>query len=498
MSLAAGRFGSLDSPGDLHLVADACVIGAGAGGAAAALSLAEAGLSVVVLDAGRNWQPSEFQPSTAFALRHLYHRRGVESAVGNVMMPIAQGRGVGGSTLINSAICFRPPADVVADWRGLGFDPGGELENRVERVWKSIGVGVNPPEVQKENNLIFKKGVEALGLDGAFMPRSAPGCLGCGVCQLGCPTGGKLSVDRSLLTLAEAAGVVAVHAGCRAIHADTRGDAMVAVRGERLHPETDAVVGTFRVEADRFVISGGTFGSPRFLLSNGLADGKHCGEHLRAHPGLGVLAAFDHPIRPWEGVTQGYYVDRLDVGYLLETYTVTPDQYYLNLPLELGDASLGVMADLAQRASSGVLACGRDSEGQVSRLGTTYSLGDPDRERLIKGLWDLCRVFFAAGAKDVIVPVLGAPRITPDMDLPEVLPLSIPPLDLSVYSSHIMGTCRLGTGPETSVVSPEGRIWGWNNVHVADASIFPGALGVNPQVTVMAVGLLVGEACAAG
>jgi len=197
-------------------------------------------------------------------------------------------------------------------------------------------------------------------------------------------------------------------------------------------------------------------------------------------------------------VTQGYYVDRLEEGYLLETYTVTPDQYFLNLPLDLGAASLGVMADLAPRASSGVLACGHDSEGQVSRLGTTFSLGDPDRERLIRGLWDLCRVFFAAGAKDVIVPVVGAPRITPNMDISEALPLSIPPLDLSVYTSHIMGTCRLGAGPETSVVNPQGRVWGWNNLHVADASIFPGALGVNPQVTIMAVGLLVGEACARG
>ena len=204
MSFVVGRHSATDMGPNTSLSADVCVIGAGAGGSAATLAMAEAGLDVLVLEAGRHWRPQDFRASTAFALRHLYHRRGVETALGNTVLPIAQGRGVGGSTLVNSAICFRPPAPIIDHWREhAGFDPEHALESRIERVWGGIGATVNPPAVQKENNLIFKKGVEALGLDGAFMPRSAPGCVGCGVCQLGCPTGGKLSVDRSLLAQAD-------------------------------------------------------------------------------------------------------------------------------------------------------------------------------------------------------------------------------------------------------------------------------------------------------
>ena len=44
----------------------------------------------------------------------------------------------------------------------------------------------------------------------------------------------------------------------------------------------------------------------------------------------------------------------------------------------------------------------------------------------------------------------------------------------------------------------QGRVWGWDNLSVADASTFPEALGVNPQVTVMAMGLLVGHTVADG
>ena len=65
-----------------------------------------------------------------------------------------------------------------------------------------------------------------------------------------------------------------------------------------------------------------------------------------------------------------------------------------------------------------------------------------------------------------------------------------------LYASHPMGTARMGGRPEDSVVDPRGQVWGWDNLYVADASIFPTSLGVNPQVTTMAMGLWVGDAVA--
>jgi choline dehydrogenase-like flavoprotein len=65
-----------------------------------------------------------------------------------------------------------------------------------------------------------------------------------------------------------------------------------------------------------------------------------------------------------------------------------------------------------------------------------------------------------------------------------------------LYASHPMSTCSMGDTPERSVIDPDGRVWGWDNLFVADASVFPTSLGVNPQVTTMAVGLTIGEAVA--
>ena len=93
--------------------ADVVVIGSGAGGSAVACALAEQGMDVLVVEEGGHWNPSDFKQDSGWAYRNLYAGRGARSAFGNCIMPIPGGRGVGGSTLINSAICFRTPDRVL-------------------------------------------------------------------------------------------------------------------------------------------------------------------------------------------------------------------------------------------------------------------------------------------------------------------------------------------------------------------------------------------------
>ena len=498
-----GRHGGADYAGPVTLKADVCVVGAGAGGCAVAAALAERGVDVVVLEEGSHWRPEDFRPDTAFAFRHLYQGRGTRSMRGNAVVPLPGGRGVGGSTLINSAICFRCPDEVMRSWRedhGCHTIVEEAFHRRFDRIWRTLGVTVNPLTVQRANNLIFRQGAEALGLKGAFLARSAPGCVGCGICQYGCPTGGKSSVDRTFLAEALATGRVGVYADVRVRHAETKGDRVVAVRGRSLDPQTQQPLHDVRVEAETFVLSGGPVGSPMFLLANGMAPNGHCGGHLVVHPTVGSLARFEQEIRPWSGVTQGYYVDCWEQGFLLQTYTVTPDQYYLQLQTAPGDESMRLMSQLAHVASAGTLVHDEDSQGRVRHTPAgpdlTYHLGERDKRRLIDGMRLCARVFFAAGALEVYPGRVGLARIGSPDDIDAALPYDLKPADLSLYASHPMGTCRMGADPRESVVDPHGRVWGWANLRVADASIFPTSLGVNPQVTTMALGLMVGESIA--
>jgi choline dehydrogenase-like flavoprotein len=476
--------------------ADVAIIGAGAGGAATAARLADDGHSVIMLEAGSHWNPSQFKPSSTWAFRNIYAMRNTRAAVGNSMIPVPGGRGVGGSTLINSAICFRTPEAVLQEWVekfGCHRLSVADMSARLDRVWETLRVMVNPVAVQRNNNLIFKLGSDRLGLPGEWMARSAPGCVGCGVCQMGCPTGGKWSVDRNFISEALATGTVFVNGDCRVESVEVEGDRVTALIGRTIDPETLEPVGTFRVKAKEFISSAGPVGSPRFLLANGLSTADVCGAHLHLHPAAGMLARFEQEIRPWSGVTQGFYVDRWKQGYLLQTYSANVDQTYVGMPWSLGPDLLHLLRDLKNMAMAGALVHDEDSTGSVSLAGLTYFLGDGDRRRLLAGLRECAEVFFAAGAIEAYAPITGSKAIKKPEDIAKVITDDIPARRIYLYASHPMGTCRMGNHPDTSTIDPDGRVWGWSNLSVADASVFPTSLGVNPQVTTMAIGLTIGE-----
>jgi len=476
--------------------ADVCIVGAGAGGAATAARLSQDGHKVIVLEAGSFWEPQQFKSDTTFAFRNLYANRGARTAVGNCMLPVPGGRGVGGSTLINSAICFKTPEPVLRDWvdnHGCSRLTVEAMSPRLDRVWETLRVGVNPVFVQRNNNLIFKKGADALGLPGQWMPRSAPGCSGCGVCQMGCPTGGKWSVDRNFVPEALLTGNCDINANCRVEGVTTEGGRVTRLSGRTIDPETLEPAGHFTVRAREFILSAGPVGTPRFLLRNGLADDSVCGHNLHLHPALGMLARFEQEIRPWSGVTQGFYVDRWERGYLLQTFSMNPDQTYVGMPWSLGEDLIRILRDLKNMAMAGALVHDEDSSGQVKLRGLTYYVGDGDRKRLLAGMRECAEVFFAAGAIETYAPFVGTRTIRKPSDIAKIITDDVPARNMYLYASHPMGTCRMGGDPETSVIDPDGRVWGWDNLSVADASVFPTSLGVNPQVTTMAVGLTIGE-----
>ena len=102
--------------------------------------------------------------------------------------------------------------------------------------------------------------------------------------------------------------------------------------------------------------------------------------------------------------------------------------------------------------------------------------------------------YFAAGATDVYLPLHSPGRVTREADLDGVL-ASIPaePNSVKMISYHPQGTCRMGTDPATSVVNADGRVHAVEGLYVADASLFPTSILVNPQMTVYALAKLVAD-----
>ena len=105
----------------------------------------------------------------------------------------------------------------------------------------------------------------------------------------------------------------------------------------------------------------------------------------------------------------------------------------------------------------------------------------------------MAELYFAAGARKVYTPFGSLPYIDHPDQLKRMTQWSPTVEDTEYFTAHLMGTCRMSTREEDGVLTPDGQVWGVKGLYVADASVLPGTIGVNPQVTIMALARLIGE-----
>jgi choline dehydrogenase-like flavoprotein len=489
--LPAPPAGGFDDIGTgLTLNADVAVVGTGPGGSALARVLAEGGMSVVLLEEGP--KQSRFAKNQADTCRNHMIDGGTLLARGRNFMPIAAGRGVGGGSLINSALSFRTPDAVLDGWADLLDDAGwsaAAMAPIYDEVAALIGVGITPDRVAGANNRLIVRGARALGLEGGLAPRSTPGCTGCGVCNFGCPTNGKGSANVTMLPRAVAAGArIQAEARVEAILAE--GNRAVGVRGQAVHPDTHELGGTVEVRAPRVVLSAGAIGTPRLLWSTGLAPQLGpVGDGLHVHPGNAVLGLAEEVIHLWRGATQGAYFHHPDLpGVLPHSFSAPPEACLLAMNRTGNQLAQG-LAELPHLAGCVVMvsdkANGRVRATPDGRVQVDYDFSDEDLDRTRRGMVEAARVMLAAGVVELFAPVHGLGRHHNLASFEAALrPRTL--RDFTLYAAHPMATCRMGRDRDQSVVDTDGRAHGLPGLWIADASVFPTSLGVNPQLTVYA------------
>jgi choline dehydrogenase-like flavoprotein len=123
----------------------------------------------------------------------------------------------------------------------------------------------------------------------------------------------------------------------------------------------------------------------------------------------------------------------------------------------------------------------------------TYDLNRADAAKLQRGIATVCDVFLAAGARRVFPFLPGVQELSSKRDVAALRARSLAPSDIEVTAYHPLGTCRMGTDPRTSVVGPDYETHEVKSLYVADGSAVPSALGVNPQLTIMAMALRAAE-----
>jgi choline dehydrogenase-like flavoprotein len=473
-----------DIAGERVVQVDACVIGSGAGGAPVAKELAEGGMRVAILEEGDWWETDDFSARPREMTAKLYRDSGQVTTVGRPPIVLPLGKAVGGTTLINSGTCFRTPAYVLERWRrefGLEALTEEALEPFFRRVERTINVAQVPPELAGGNADVVRRGAEALGWSGDFLYRNAKGCVGSGVCAFGCPTGAKQHVGITYVPRAWEAGAT-TYTGARAERVELSGG-----RARGVVART-AGGGSLRVICDHVIVACGTIHTPLFLRRQGLGgQSGELGHNLAIHPATALRAYFDDQIEMWRGVPQSYYVDEFaSEGLMFEGAAGPPDYMAMSLAA-VGDEHREQMRRYTQLAQFGVMVSDT-SRGKVEeRFGSPiirYDLNDHDVRTFKRGLELLAELYWAAGAREVLVPLKQVRRLI-DGDLEPLRSARVRGQDLTLMAFHPLGTARAGADPARAVLDPDLRLHGVEGVYVCDGSAVPSALGVNPQITIM-------------
>ena len=348
---------------------------------------------------------------------------------------------------------------------------------------------------------LMQKSCAAMGIRTSPAPNAAlsgpyyqPGvgwraaCTNRGFCQAGCSVGAKASMDVTFIPLALAAGAE-VRSHCFVTQVET--DKAGAVSGVVYTQD-----GQERRQPCRHVfLCAGAIETPRLLLMNGLANRSgQVGRNFMAHPGMQVWGQFASDVRPYKGIPGGLISEDthrpkgVDFagGYLLQSIGVMPVTYASQLARGPGFWGERLREHMkGYNHVAGINVCG-------DCLPHEYNFLELSDEKDARGL-PKPRIHFTAGQNETRMmahaeTVMRA--IWAEAGARDVWALS--------RYAHTIGTCRMGTDPETSVVRPDGQAHDVPGLSVVDNSVFPSALSVNPALTIMALSLRVADLFLAG
>lgn len=485
---------------------DVVIVGSGAGGGTVAQGLAPlaaAGRRILVLEKGGRLADDEFTGRELEMAEALYEDSG-GFLTADGTMTLAFGKAYGGSTVVYTGTSLLPPRRVIDGWSVPDLDHG-DLLDRGQRFMAENNVHELDPALINDNNRLFVEGCRKAGYRPHQFPVNVKGCLGSSLCNLGCPNAAKQGTNRVQLPNAERAGVEVV---TRAEVMRVYGDRMLDVVVRAVPPGAKGLPGEWepgehRVQAGIVVLAGGSIGTTALLLRSGFGERlPRIGHGFTCHPAHILVAEHEKPITNDVGHPKSFYVDHAAVdGYVLETCMYFPFTTAKNLT-GFGTEHSALMRAFPRLQQILVLACDKATEEnriEVDDQGQPvvhYTFTPAVVQSLVQATRASARIFFAAGALRVHAPEADPPLIErKDADRVDELIRAdhFLPGKISVSAAHLMGGAGMGRDASDSVTDAWGRVHGVPWLRVADSSLFPDSLEINPYVTIMALADRVAE-----
>ncbi|OTA99115.1 hypothetical protein M426DRAFT_76561 [Hypoxylon sp. CI-4A] len=443
---------------------DVVIIGSGCGGGVCAKVLAEAGHRVLVVERG-HYYPPDHLPMGPESLERLF-----------------QG---GGSLSSSDASIYTTTASLRKQWAkddGLDLFSSSEYQNSLDRVCDFMGVSSSGIKHNYPNKVLIE-GSKKLNWNSQVVAQNTGGATDhvCGSrCGYGCSAGHKQGPAVSWLPAAGKAGAKFMEGldVQKILFDDVEGKkSAIGLVGKWSSQE--GVERTVYVRAKKVIVSGGALNSPLILLKSGLKN-PNIGNNLRLHPTGQFIATFDEDVNGWEGEIITSVVDEfadLDgngYGTRIEACSMLPQYAIFGVRWE---NALQFKTDaLKYRQNACYISLVRDrTAGKVFPDKDGYPVIEYNPTKADRHLDD----------PDFVAWI----KLLEGADLQHVS---------SVYgSAHQMGSCRMSSDESLGAVDQNGKLWEAENLYVADASVFPTALGVNPMITTMAIADHIARAVAA-
>ena len=484
---------------------DVVIVGAGAAGGTVAQMLAPLvaqGKKVLVLEQGPRFRDADFTGRELEMANDVFvDGGGFLTADGT--MTLAFGQGYGGSTIVYTGTSLIAPERVIRAWDVPGLD-FADVERRSRKYMAENNVHLLGPEEINDNNRLFVEGCAKAGYHAEQFPLNLRGCQGSSLCNLGCPNAAKQGTNRVQLPNAERQGVeVVTRAEVRRL-----GEGALQVRVSARPPggkgaDPEWAPGDYDITAGTIVLAAGSIGTPALLLRSELRGlPPRLGLGFTCHPAHILVAEHPQPISNDVGHPKSFFVDRAEAeGYVLETCMYFPFITAKNLT-GFGAPHSTLMRAFPRLQMILVLACDKaipENRITVDAAGKPvvhYRFTPEVVRSMVTATRASARIFFAAGALRVHAPSANPPLIEA-RDASRIDALigeeHFALGRISVSAAHLMGGAAMGHDAGDSVTDARGRVHGMPWLRIADASLFPESLEINPYLTVMALADRVAE-----
>jgi len=506
---------------------DFIVIGSGFGGAVAALRLAQKGYRVAVPEKGKRYRTEDFPKTNWNVWKSIWMPRlglyGIQALTLLRHVMVLHGTGVGGGSLVYANQLIIPQDEIfekeewgAGDWKArltpfyaeaqrmLGVAPSPGVGN-ADEILRQVGIELRGEDTFHVNPVGVFFGEAGKSVPDPYFNGRGPersGCKLCGACMVGCPVGAKNTLDKNYLYLAEQLGVE-IYAECevRGVRPEGNGYALLTRKSTGIaHPQ--------RVfHARGVVFSGGVMGTVRLLMAckhKGFLPklSERLGDFVRTNSEAILGVDSSDRTRDWNdhiAITSGIYADK-ETHIEIARYNKGSDAMYMLAT---------VLTDGGGRVPRQVRFLGNILRHPIQFLRSLWVPGQSARTSVILAMqstenyltlrqrrrwwkfkgWSVDSELPPEGKRiPSYIPVANevARRMAAKMNgYPkgswfEVL-LDAP------STAHILGGCVMADSAAEGVVDTQGRVFGYPNLYVADGSVVPVNLNVNPSLTITAL-----------